>query len=351
MKVGIVGGDFGSKPKKSKIMSILAENFEAYTLINGGEYEDLPKNTSTDLTIWAPNIDNNFPKQYPFKNNTKDVLIITKRVRTEEDTNLKAVSRIFEAHANAVIVIYEAKNGFRFKLIDSLNTVWCDVEMLNVLANTIVNFYNFCKSSVRVKSVSLQVETDTDTKPENLQEFIEINKTLAEHIQVSCGQRFFGNLSTRCSNLFPTMRGSKIFSGGMWVSPRNSNKENISVEDMIYCHFNDKLIIVEFAGKQKPSVDSPIQLKIYEACPQVNFMIHGHAFVIGAEETNKYYLCGDLREVPEAIKLIDDNSFGAINLKNHGFLLYADTLKNLKNIIKYLKFSYTYKDEIYEQES
>lgn len=62
---------------------------------------------------------------------------------------------------------------------------------------------------------------------------------------------------------------------GIYVSPRNMNKEYITSEDMVYC---------------------------------------------------------EIGEAP--------NNFGAINLKNHGFLLYSDTLENLKELIKELKFSY-----------
>ena len=37
---------------------------------------------------------------------------------------------------------------------------------------------------------------------------------------------------------------------------------------------------------------------------------------------------------------IGNNKFGAINLKNHGFLLYSDTLDNMRLIIKGLEFTY-----------
>jgi hypothetical protein len=51
-------------------------------------------------------------------------------------------------------------------------------------------------------------------------------------------------------------------------------------------------------------------------------------------------LCGDLREADEIILIISKNNYGVINLKNHGFLIYSDTLENLKNVIDGLTFSY-----------
>ena len=43
---------------------------------------------------------------------------------------------------------------------------------------------------------------------------------------------------------------------------------------------------------------------------------------------------------PKGRNVVIDKKFGAINLKNHGFLLYSDTLENMKNIIKELTFTY-----------
>ncbi len=56
--------------------------------------------------------------------------------------------------------------------------------------------------------------------------------------------------------------------------------------------------------------------------------------------TSEYYLCGDLRESNEVISIIGSSPVGCINLKNHGFLLYADSLDNLENLINTLSFYY-----------
>ena len=109
---------------------------------------------------------------------------------------------------------------------------------------------------------------------------------------------------------------------------------------MIYCEFKDNNIY--YVGNNKPSVDTPSQMAVYECCNKINFMIHGHAFIDGANETDEYFLCGDLRESLDIIDEIEinDKNFGAINLKNHGFLIYSDTLDNMKELINGLTFSY-----------
>jgi len=124
------------------------------------------------------------------------------------------------------------------------------------------------------------------------------------------------------------------------VSPRNSNKESIQPEDMIVCSLSDENNVL-YHNTNKPSVDSPIQLKLYDKFPKINFMIHGHAFIKNATITDDYRLCGDFREVESVSPIIElKDSFGYLNLKNHGFLIYSDTIENLEKIINSIEFFY-----------
>jgi hypothetical protein len=337
MEIFIVGGNFGNGNKPSSVVRKLGENFENYitykggwcTIINGGELDDLPSKIDSELIIWTPNITNEVPKQYPRKS-VGNVLIVSKVIR-EDSSELDAVSRIFSMRGNAVIAIY-LEDKFRFKLIDALGNVWYDGTNLWDLHGSILNFYEFTKKAVRIGCKK------SDIKPskvnDDLDDFIEINKSLANYIQTSCGERFFGNLSTRCVKLFPSMKNDD----GMFVSPRNVNKDAITSDDMVYCEQGDN--VINYSGNFKPSVDSPIQLKVYNECENINYLIHGHAFIDDAIETSEYFVCGDLREAKEVIEIIGDDKGGAINLKNHGFLLYSDTLDKMKLIIKGLKFHY-----------
>lgn len=117
----------------------------------------------------------------------------------------------------------------------------------------------------------------------------------------------------------------------MFVSPRNSNKETLTSNDMVLYSSNNT-----YSGENKPSVDSPTQIKLYELYPNINFMIHGHAIISGVGEvtTNNYRLCGDGREVNEILDVVDTNekSF-VVNLKNHGFLIGANSLNSLNELV------------------
>ena len=94
-----------------------------------------------------------------------------------------------------------------------------------------------------------------------------------------------------------------------------------------------------YYGSNKPSVDTPVQLELYKQCPQINYFIHGHSYIPGWPETEIYYPCGDLREVNGIVRLIKDRTSGIINLKDHGFLIYASDFAELWNLVEIIKFS------------
>lgn len=328
MKVLVVGGDFGTK-RESKIISKLSSYFNEPVVINGGDINELPSSIDNDLTIWMPNIANEEPKHYPIKSNG-NVLICSKVMR-DGYKKIDAVERIFRMHGNAVIAITKG-TLYNFELIDALANTWYSGSSIEELYLNIIKFYDFTKRAIRkstIRSDLKQIEIDHV----NVGVFLDINRNLSNYIQNSCGERFFGNVSTRCQKLFPSLRSNYIL-----VSPRNIDKKSIQPNDMVQCYKNDNTVY--YIGDRKPSVDTPVQLEIYNNCPNVNYIIHGHAFIDNAPTTDEYYLCGDFREFYEVYGFIKNNKFGFLNLKNHGFIIYSDTLDNLRYIISDLTFNF-----------
>ena len=244
---------------------------------------------------------------------------------------IDAVERIFRMHGNAVIAITK-DDVYNFELIDALANTWYSGKSIEELYLSLMRFYDFTRRAVRLNThKSDEIKPNIDEYTVN--KFLDINKNLSQFIQSSCGERFFGNVSTRCQKLFPSLRNNQIF-----VSPRNVDKGSIQANDMVYCYKKDNTIY--YVGDKKPSVDTPIQLELYNHCPNINYIIHGHAFIDGAVTTNDYYLCGDFREFYEVYNHIKDSNFGYLNLKNHGFIIYSDTLDNLRYIIGDLTFNF-----------
>lgn len=338
-----VGGDFGDMKKESSVLKKIYNSFycpeDGKKIINGGMIDDLPDNVEQDIVIWMPRIDNANPKNYPTKRQGT-VLICSKEMRNGY-TDIHAVSRIFKMKANAVIAIYKDTSVFRFRLLDSLGTEWCNTENIIDLVNAIRDFYEFSSKQKRIPSYQkndIQVLFNLSRFPKNFfetNELIELNKTLSDNVRKQAGNRFFGNLSTRCEKLFPSRRYRYH---EFYCSPRNSDKEQLAPEDMVPCLMYDDGVF--YYGDKKPSVDAPVQGEIYRNCMNVNFMIHGHAFVVGAKTTSEYFLCGDLNAVQGIIDLIGDQKHGVINLKNHGFLFFGETLEGIKEVMENCEYTY-----------
>ena len=329
MKTTIVGGNYGEK-KESSVIRKLSQYFNSPTVFNGGTIDQLPVDSLQDssLIIWAPNIENEIPKQYPRKK-TGAVLICSKVMRPET-TKVEAVARIFKMNGNAVIAIHPGSK-FIFELIDALGNTWYEGEDLELLAESIKKLYAWSIGAKRMRTEMSQFEFDPHTD-DFLDELIELNKQVADKFE-SVGGRFFGNTSTRCLKMFPTYRYDAVY---MMVSRRNVDKRRITREDFVKVRYTDEKI--EYLGESKPSVDTPIQASIYQKFPDVNIMIHGHSYLKGVPTTEFYFPCGDMRECDEVSQLIASSS-GAINLRNHGFLIYASSLKELRTIIESMEFN------------
>ena len=89
-----------------------------------------------------------------------------------------------------------------------------------------------------------------------------------------------------------------------------------------------------YYGDRKPSVDSPIQVRLYQALPNINYMIHAHCYVKNAESTDVALPCGAIEEVEEILKHILDRTknFYALNLKGHGMIIMGNSVDDLRGM-------------------
>ena len=325
MKTIIVGGDIESG-KPSSIINKIASNIQDAVCFNG----NLPSSVSGyPVVIWTPDISNEHEKDYPVKDQGA-VLICTKVIR-DDRTEADAVSRIFAMHGNAVIAIYkDDPRQVRFRLIDALGNTWVNTTYIPELCETIGKFLEWTNGQERVSySKSPDIGYVVDGLPQQL---IDINTKLADKVENSLGSRYFGNFSTRCMKLFPSQR---ISNDSYLFSPRNTDKRRITTSDFV---------LVEpphYYGDRKYSVDSPSQIAIYQQFPDINYMIHGHAFIDAATalvpvgETQHYFPCGDMREV-EDVASVFETGIRIINLKNHGFLICTEDLDTMDSLVDIL---------------
>jgi len=302
-------------------------NFKNIDVFNG---VGTPKDISTaDMVLWFPDIDNKEIKTYPIKK--QGAVLLCSKVMRNDTTRIDAVTRIFKMHGNAVTMIRKDKNSFEFELVDALNNTWIKTSNLKLFVDTICEFYSWTQNSKRFSLIHTPTHDSMWTlgEPDGLKDFIGINRALALKVAAGCKNRYFGNFSTRCTKLFPS---KKISPTVFAFSPRNTDKRSITSKDLVLTSFK------KYYGDRKPSVDTPVQLELYKNHPHINFMIHGHAYIKDCPySTNKYFPCGDLREVDEILTLIEKGAI-RINLRKHGFLLIGETIDDFYNHLNECQF-------------
>jgi len=333
MKGIVIGGTFDNEGgKKSFFVHEIAKNLQ-FECINGGNMDDLksfnPK--EYNICLWMPNISNKEDKILPLlkKINPHMVLIQSKRVIEKQYSESDVVGRLLQSHSLLGIMIEKPDNCYNFKLLDPLGNLWCDTKNLEELCYNIKRRLNFFGTMNRVGSIKTK-----DIKPifDIEQDFIDIIKeygdTFSKFVAAVNPYRLLGNSSTRCSFGFPAKRVDNHIA----VTRRNVDKQFLSSDDFVLCQ-DDIGKAVKYYGENKPSVDTPIQIKLFDYYKNVNYMIHGHSYIKGGIFTDNCIPCGYIEEFDEVIKLflnVDSNNF-CINLRGHGCLILAKDLGFLDN--------------------
>lgn len=355
MRIIIVGGTFGDVPKESKIIKEVGAVFEgmtncqSVTVVNGGTIEQLGDIASFDqmipydLVLWMPNVSNDVEKIYP-KKYMGAVLVCSKVVGLNDRDYGDAVARIFKMNGNAVIAIDKSNDPYEFVLLDALGNKWSSNANISAIVESIVRLYEWTNLSIRMNSLPVTFDDSFDVSGK-LEELCDITRKIADVVEAERGGRYFGNVSTRCAAMFPSMR---LPNDLVLMSARNVDKQRLSSSDFVFTRLNTCLDhFVAYEGVRKPSVDAPIQLSIYNTFDSINFIVHGHAYIDGAPFTENYYPCGDMREyVAVKGEVMSSRHKFVINLKNHGFLIGASTLMQLKDIVDSCRFQYR---ELYKQ--
>jgi hypothetical protein len=137
-----------------------------------------------------------------------------------------------------------------------------------------------------------------------------------------------GNASFRCMKGFPSFRKEKL----IFVSRRNLDKRGIESNSFVAVEANlDK---VNYFGVKKPSVDTPIQLRLYANYPGINFMLHSHNYILDAPFTKRIIPCGALEEAEEITNLLPEKSLKMfyVNLRGHGSIAASNDVEGIRNL-------------------
>ena len=362
----IVGGTFdhdGGRPSglvRSIDKSIREKTTFDVTTVNGGWIEDLheeilPSVLGFDVVLWFANVSNDEVKLRDVKSiNPKCILITSKRNDDGKYTFAELISRALAIKANLTIEFSKDPDGlFNMMLFDPLGNVFYDGFMVDELCTKLLDRTKQLLMFTRVPSV--QDTNEAPAVPEET-EFFSFAHSCADifHnlIRPAKGtERFLGNMSFRCQNGFPSFRGEN---GIIYVSRRNVDKSDIGATSFVPTYLDDTNT-VRYFGDNKPSVDTPVQLRLYKYFPWANYMIHAHCYVdiqdtpdVLGFSTTQPIPCGALEEVDEILERYvfwDDlwKSYHngetpqllAINLVGHGCILIAKDIEILKELQKH----------------
>lgn len=363
----IVGGTFdhdGGRPSglvRSIDKSIREKTTFDVTTVNGGWIEDLheeilPSVLGFDVVLWFANVSNDEVKLRDVKAiNPKCILITSKRNDDGKYTFAELISRALAIKANLTIEFSKDPDGlFNMMLFDPLSNVFYDGFMVDELCTKLLDRTKQLLMFTRVPSVQNTTQ-EVPVVPEET-EFFSFAHSCADifHnlIRPAKGtERFLGNMSFRCQNGFPSFRGEN---GIIYVSRRNVDKSDIGATSFVPTYLDDTNT-VRYFGDSKPSVDTPIQLRLYKYFPWANYMIHAHCYVdiqdipdVMGFSTTQPIPCGALEEVDEILERYvfwDDlwKSYHngetprllAINLVGHGCILIAKDIEILEELQKY----------------
>ena len=296
---------------------------------NGGYYSDLPnlidKIEDDDIIFWMPNIPNDKPKLIAeIKNRCQKGVLITSKTNSEDKYSIhELISRALSSKSN-LFIEFKKKEKVEASLLDPLGNIFIKTYYIEELAAAIAKRVMELKSFTRLNSVCADFNSQV---PKISETFLNIVKDYAkvfdEFVHSPNKERFLGNVSFRCAHGFPSVKIEET----VYVSRRNIDKKDITAEGFVPVHLNKDLMAVYYKGYHKPSVDTPIQLMLYNYYPKIRFMIHSHVYIKEAAVTTSLIPCGAIEEFYEIISLYPsrNTAFMKINLLGHGSIILADT--------------------------
>ena len=359
-KILIVGGTFDrSQGKPSGLISKLSKYITDLTkdyitdVINGGNIEELKKylerTPEYKFVFWFANVNNDEEKIRDVKSVAPHSLLITSKRNDFIDDNKQKydfeelLQRTLAIKANLCFEFCKiGEKVFNIKVFDPLGCVWYNGTNIESAVKATIDRLQYLASVTRKPSINTTNVPDVIFNDKD-KEFLEFVKTSAETFhKIMCLppdiKRFVGNASlrfktpTRCMNGFPAIRKNDY----VLMSKRNVNKIGITEKDFVPCFLNDNGEVM-YGGDNKPSVDSPVQLVLFNKLPNIDYILHGHCYIENAPMTNKAVPCGAVEEVNEIMNIIEndnDGTFFTINLKGHGCLIMANTteLDRMKSV-------------------
>lgn len=373
MKVLIVGGSFdenGGRPSGlvAKMISAIAMYIDVddFTAYNGGTFNELSQAYNEcaqyDVVFWWPNVSNDVPKVRNIKEVAPHVMLVSSKRNDDNKYSFQElVNHALTMKANLTFEFNKCEDGkFFIRIFDPLGSCWYEGKDIDSAALAAINRLHFLMSITRQKTyqaeegAGLILSWYFDRYKENMeqangqvevpdeQKFVDMVKRYAEVFQEILKPapgvtRFLGNCSMRAPQVGRCGKGMPSFRYGdyIFVSQRNIDKQFITLDNFVPTYIKDGKIY--YCGDKKPSVDTPIQLRLYERMPKINYMIHSHCYVKNAPFTSTCIPCGAVEEADEICNTLKkvygtlELSMYKINLIGHGSIIFGEKMEQMED--------------------
>lgn len=339
IKVLYIAGFFDDHNRRSS--KIGEQIFKAVNLpdaeyYNGGSFQELSQILEQikkyQLIFWFADVPNDKPKLVKeIKRRHKACVLITSKRNLEgKYTFLDLIFHAIGIKSNLFVEFSKKGEKYQGRVIDPLGNVFFNYnddfglvgKVLRKRADELLDY-------TRVFSERLGDELEIPDE----KEFFELIKKYADvfhkliHPHPEAANRFFGNASFRCERGFPSFKVDDL----IFVSRRNVDKRAIDKNAFVAVK---QELPVRYFGDNKPSVDTPIQIKLYDYFSSVRYMLHSHAYVEKAPFTSRIVPCGAIEEANEIIDIFPDKNKVnfSVNLKGHGSLILVDRVEHLRGV-------------------
>lgn len=335
----LVGGTFDNLcGKSSKIFTEIKEEIEKtqefcecnFCYMNGGNFQDLidikSKINTFDVAIWFAKVSNEQEKIIQdLKKINKKLLLISSKQNLDGKYNINAlIQHALGNKSNLFIEFTKNSNRYYGRVLDPLGNQFSPItDSMALISQTIAQRVNELLNFTRVGSESCGEAVNA---PQDEAFFAVIRQQAEIFSNLIYGtdkiERFLGNSSFRCVNGFPSFKQNDI----IFVSRRNLDKSLISMQGFVAV--KKDIGVINYYGNHKPSVDTPIQIMLYNYFNNVRYMLHSHVYIKDAPMTQKPIPCGAIEEFQEIISVYPHQELSnfSINLKGHGSLVLADNV-------------------------
>jgi len=311
---------------------------EETVVSNGGNYSDLAnlvdRAPEFQIIYWFADMSNDYPKLLSqIKKSNPHALLISSKNNRGDYAPLHLMARALQSRSNLLLEFTreDSRSKWAATLWDPLGNIYTDhVTDITAVAQALAQRVEQLSAVQRIGSRQMGAAIAAPDQSDFFAAVRQQAERFHSLVHAVNQGRLLGNVSFRCEHGFPSFRvaGAKPL---IFVSRRNLDKREIDAAGFVAVEA-DSLDEVRYYGDHKPSVDTPMQLRLYRDLPEVNFMLHGHTYIEGAPFTASVLPCGAVEESCEVHKAISSVVLSTgdgrylVNLRGHGSLVMGNGL-------------------------